>query len=383
MTKLRLTLLWSNCGPYHLARARALAERDGLEPTIIEVHGEDEHHPWGIATGGISVPRYTLTSGDEQRPNDTTLCELLEHTLEEINPDVLISAYHTPVMRAGVRWAKRNGRVSILSFGTTAGDRKRWWLKEWIKKRYISKNFDAAIVPGKPHQRYLNNLGFGNDYIWGPSEVVDNSYFSTKALSVRKAPGKYKKQIGVPENYFLYIGRFSEEKDLPSLLEAFQNCKNNTDNQWGLVLVGDGPQRKELEELVKRGNIRSVFFKGFAQIEELPIYYALANVFILPSSSEAWGLVVNEAMSCGLPILASDTTGCAEDLVQEGGNGFVFKPGSTTGMSELMDKMLIMNEDERQAMGKRSEDIISRYTLKAWADGLETCMKQTLLKNKV
>ena len=87
MTKLRLTLLWSNCGPYHLSRARALAERDGLEPTIIEVNGEDEHHPWGIATGGISVPRYTLTNGHGQRPNDTILSELLEHTLEEIGQE--------------------------------------------------------------------------------------------------------------------------------------------------------------------------------------------------------------------------------------------------------------------------------------------------------
>jgi len=111
----------------------------------------------------------------------------------------------------------------------------------------------------------------------------------------------------------IYVGRFSKEKNLLFLLSAYK--KLNTDD-WGFILVGNGPQYQKLNDFINKNSICNVFLPGFKQKGEIPQYLAVSDVFILASISEPWGLVVNEAMAAGLPVLISKRCGCYSDLIK-------------------------------------------------------------------
>ena len=352
---------------------------EGIEPVIIEIAGQDPRHPWVPEENPPSPARVTLMASAYHNATPREISLKVREKLAEVDPDVVIVAsYDTPPMRAAARWAKSNGRATIVSFGTTRQDRKRWWWKEWVKSWFIRRYFDAAIAPGTPHRQYLVGLGMPNNFIWGPSEVVDNAYFAEEAQKIRSDEGSTRKRLGLPERYFLYVGRMSPEKNLYRLLEAYGRCQATESNGWGLVMVGDGPDYNGLRDASERMGLRAVVWPGFKQLDELPAYYALSNGFVLPSSVEAWGLVVNEAMACGLPVLVSSQSGCAVDLVEEGGNGFTFDHGDVPGLVAHMDRLIAQSDHERLMMGRRSEEIIANYSLEAWAEGLQACIRQTM-----
>jgi len=165
--------------------------------------------------------------------------------------------------------------------------------------------------------------------------------------------------------YFLASARFVEKKNLPRLIQAYaryrqlveneENRKQKAENQdqfqlsefqlsafspWPLVLVGDGPLRSDLCHLLSGLRLKSsILLPGFKQYPELPAFYASAGAFIHASTTEQWGLVVNEAMASGLPVLVSNRCGCATDLVQAGVNGFTFDPCDVEQLAQLMLKI--------------------------------------------
>src|SRR5262249_55512462 len=155
-----------------------------------------------------------------------------------------------------------------------------------------------------------------------------------RAAEIRKREREFRTQYGLPKQYVLSLGRFVPKKNLALLIRAYHrflllNPLTNTH----LVLVGSGPDGPDLMALSKElrlpvfdhssqarvnppSGTPGVHFYGFRQIEENPVFYALADAFILPSLWEEWGLVVNEAMACGLPVVVSEKAGCVEDLLE-------------------------------------------------------------------
>lgn len=132
-------------------------------------------------------------------------------------------------------------------------------------------------------------------------------------------------------------------------------------DNWGLVLVGDGPQRQEIEDYVKQHALKNVLMPGFQQKEDIPKFLAVGDIFVLPSISETWGLVVNEAMAAGLPVLVSKGCGCCTDLVREGINGFSFDPSDNNELLGLMQSV-VDGKYNLMSMGEASLDIIKDYT---------------------
>ena len=130
---------------------------------------------------------------------------------------------------------------------------------------------------------------------------------------------------------------------------------------WDLVLLGTGPLREEMMRHVEREDIGGVNFAGFQQLEDLTGFYAGAGAFVHPALQEQWGLVVNEAMACGLPVLVSRTVGAAYDLVQDGVNGFRFDPRETGELSALLERVSAP-DFPRAAFGEASRRIIADWT---------------------
>ena len=181
-----------------------------------------------------------------------------------------------------------------------------------------------------------------------------------------------RKEYGLPENYFLACARFIEKKNLFTLLRAYRGYRKAArESAWDLVLLGEGPLRSDLCHLIFDLHLHDfVLLPGFKQYEELPVFYALAGAFVHASRSEPWGLVVNEAMASGLPIIVSNKCGCVPELLEEGRNGFSFAPEDVDGLAHLLLRMADLPDMEREQMARRSQQIIASWSVERFAYGL-------------
>jgi glycosyltransferase involved in cell wall biosynthesis len=135
--------------------------------------------------------------------------------------------------------------------------------------------------------------------------------------------------------------------------------------------LGDGELRSSIMSRIARLDlVEDIRLPGFKQYGELPIYYGLASAFVHASTSEQWGLVVNEAMASGLPVLVSKRCGCAPDLVEDGLNGFTFDPCDVEELAGLMQHVAAMTDEQRHAMGHASRLIVADWGPERFADGL-------------
>lgn len=253
---------------------------------------------------------------------------------------------------------------------STAHDEPRVWWKEWLKSRVV-RLYSAALVAGTAHVKYVATLGLNQESAFIGYDVVDNDYFSTQSEQARVAAASLRSQLRLPENYFLASSRFIEKKNLLRLVDAYAAYSEHAgESAWNLVLLGDGPLKPTITDQIARLDVsEKLILPGFKQYNELPIYYGLAHAFIHASTSEQWGLVVNEAMASGLPVLVSCRCGCAPDLVRHGVNGFTFDPYD---VEEITRCMLETSHGEHNlvAMGRASREIIRDWSPEMFAENM-------------
>jgi glycosyltransferase involved in cell wall biosynthesis len=364
---MKLTVLFENFGPYHIARLAALGPRCSL--LAVEQHANSVAYDW---CPSVQVPfrRVTLFErvGVPREAASEQTHRAISEVLSGFGPDVVaVPGWADEQAISAVAWALRHRVPVIVMSESQAIDFPRTKIREWVKRCYLVC-CDGALVGGRPQSDYLVELGMNAARIRVGYDVVDNEYFYLGASRTRANATALRQQHGLPERYFLTSARFIEKKNLPRLIQAFADFLSAIDEQpqesslWHLVVLGDGPLRGELEQRVAALELGSrVLMPGFKQYPELPLYYGLAQAFILPSTTEQWGLVVNEAMASGLPVLVSERCGCARDLVQSGVNGYTFGPRDVSTLAGLMLR-LAENEDRRQAMGEASANLI-----KAWS----------------
>ena len=359
-----VAVLWIDWYPYHLARFAGLNSTPLLAGKVV---GLEMVSGVGVHAGlrfreelPEGLPIETLLPGVSWRDaSKVSLAVAVWRRLNELRPKVvLVPGYYTLPAIAAALWARFHGRSSVLMSETTAFDHRRVRAREWMKKLLIRALFQWAVTGGKAHVRYLRQFGFPRRRIVGCYDVVDNDVIS-RGVAEAQASGCHDR---TSQPSFLFVGRLAEEKNVAGLLRSWVAYRD-AGGTWPLVLAGDGPLRLELEELAHRSRWgHEVTFPGLKSLRELIPFYAAAGCFVLPSTREPWGLVVNEAMAAGVPVLVSRRCGCREDLVAEGENGFSFDPGNEVSLSALLARMEGLAPAERTAMGRRSEEIISRYT---------------------
>ena len=175
-------------------------------------------------------------------------------------------------------------------------------------------------------------------------------------LKITVNPGAY-----LPDTFWSQV-RFVRKKNLMTIIRAFSIYRTQSGAPWELVILGDGEERSTLEATISELQLGEVVhLKGFQSYDRLPAFYALAGALVHASVIEQWGLVVNEAMACGLPVIVSERCGCVPDLVQHGVNGFRFDPLNTQRLADLMSCVASLH-DGRIHMGRQSSDIISLWT---------------------
>jgi glycosyltransferase involved in cell wall biosynthesis len=377
-------LVFENFGPYHLARLRGAAESERI--VGIELWAQSKEYAWHRRD--FSRDCEIMTVAGTAALDHAEMRRKLIACLAHVAPDVLaVPGWADRTVLEAVRWAVDTRTPLVVMSESAAGDAHRYPWREWFK-RQIVKCFGAALVGGRPQAQYLRHLGMPENRTFIGYDAVDNAYFTAGASETKRRASDVRSKYGLPERYFLASARFVPKKNLPQLIKAFAHYRATfqaqgkalEDAPWDLVVIGDGPMMSEIRGLCSELKVdRYVHLPGFRQYQDLPSYYGLAGAFIHTSTVEQWGLVVNEALASELPVLVAASCGCAQDLVEESGNGFTFDPLDSVSMAELMSRISRISDAERSAMGRRGRAIVEEFGPEAFGRGLQAAARAAQL----
>jgi glycosyltransferase involved in cell wall biosynthesis len=251
------------------------------------------------------------------------------------------------------------------------------FIKDFFIK-FIIKNSSGLLYIGKANKEYYLKYGANRKKLFEMPYTVDNDFFQTLSNQFSKNINFQKKRLGLKSDLpiILFASKLIQRKNPLDLLEAFKNIyKNKKIINAYLLFIGDGILRRDLETEIKKFNFQdNIKILGFKNQNELPLYYSLCDVFVLPSSKEPYGLVVNEVLNCQKPIISTSEVGASHDLILHNQNGFIIKPKNIEELSFYLKKFI----DDRglsKKMGKKSLEIIKNWNFKKNVDGIIEALK--------
>jgi glycosyltransferase involved in cell wall biosynthesis len=265
--------------------------------------------------------------------------------------------------------------VTILMLDNRAQDHRRRWFVELAKSIYL-KIFDGFLVSGSDSRDYMQKLGIPLSKIGLGYNCVDNNEIA-RLVAKERSTGQVR---GRTSGYFLSISRLVAKKNVLGLVRAYRSYLNQLPSSATgipLVICGEGPERGAIERLIEESGLEhSVSLVGEASgMEAVARYLAGCKALVLASTAnETWGLVVNEAMAAGCPLLVSTQSGCARDLVDKGLNGFTFDAFDCDNLARHM-LWFSRNEERLEAMGQRSIAIVERFTPAVFATSVSTLVR--------
>lgn len=367
----------------------------------IEVSDQCVEHGWIRERRVVQFQTITLAKeGKGEQLGIWGLSNRLHTELAKFKPQVVfLPGWSCTAAFLAQYWCGIHSVPTVVMSESNSWDAKRLALKEWVKRR-LAYMYSAALVGGTAHKRYMTMLGMPPERVFLGYDVVDNDHFAKNAEEARNRRSEVRGQYGLPENYFLASARFVEKKNLPTLIRAYARYREisakpevgsqksdlrspvfscSSSSPWSLVLLGDGPLKSDLCRLISSlGLQHCVQLPGFKQYDELPVYYGLAGAFVHSSATEQWGLVVNEAMASGLPVLVADRCGCAIDLVEVAKNGFTFNSQDGEQIAQLMQKIAGMEPKERHELGQSGRETISNWSSQRFAQGANAAVTEAL-----
>lgn len=305
----------------------------------------------------LAAHRYNYELVHEGTLEELTLKQRLAGMMDAIRtfkPDVVnLTGYYDVASWMVLFYCKLVGIKTVLSNESTLGDHQRKGLKEQFKA-FIIRQFDGYFNFGTRSAEYLLTLGAKPAQLLVNRNCVDNKRLK-EVFDEEKAVMK-----PAERRNFIFVGRLIPFKNLPNFMDALEMANQAVTQPWGFMILGEGEQQALLLEKSSSLSYPVTFHKGVAW-DDVPRYLAHADVLVLPSSSEPWGLVVNEAMACGMPVAVSKKCGCAIDLVKEGENGFTFDPQDVYEIKDILVKIMDANTDLHR-LGRQSSVIIKEYS---------------------
>jgi glycosyltransferase involved in cell wall biosynthesis len=368
----KLVIITEIIAPYRIPVFNALARRSELDLHVIFLAENDPSvRQWQVYKEEIEFSYQVLPSWRWRLGKHNLLFNRgLRSALTRAKPDALLcGGYNYLACWEAAYWAKAHQVPLLLWSESTAADiRKKYAPIELLKSRFL-RSCAGFVVPGIASAKYLKDLGIPEHRIFTAPNAVDTDRFFRLADESRSNQRPLPLELALPPRYFLYVGRLIKAKGVFDLLDAYAQIDEKIRAKVGLVFVGDGHDASELMQRASRINSGNIHFVGFVHRDGLAQFYTRGQALILPTHSDTWGLVVNEAMSCGLPILTTDVAGCVLDLVQNNWNGFVVRPRDAGALARTMTRLAV-DECLRQEMSIRSRERIKAYSPAAWAAGI-------------
>lgn len=336
--KTTLAFVWSQFAPYHADRCAAVAAALGESYRIvgIEIARRSSVYPWPPASRCVAYEHVTLFPDHtlEEIPRPARLRALLR-ALRRTRTDIaFLCNYERPETLALACLLRLGGKHPHVMFDSKFDDKPRDFSRERWKRRFLAP-YRGALASGARTRSYLTFLGV-------PAERIALGYDTVSIARVHAEAGAPPAPGGAPyeARHFTVVARFVAKKNLTAAIRAYARYRElaraNGKTPRPLVLCGDGPERGALEEEVACRDLADVRFLGFLHAPEVARTLAASLALLLPSVEEQWGLVANEALAMGVPVLASTRAGAVDGLVRAGVNGFLFAPDETEGMAAVM-----------------------------------------------
>ena len=375
--KRRVLILSEIISPYRIPVFNALAQSEGVELHVVFLSETDASlRQWRVYKDEVRFSYEVLPSARFRAGKSNLLLNWkLRSCLEKFAPEAIICGGYNYVASWETLWWANRHDVEVILWSESNRRDARAGLA-WVEslKTYFLSHCDRFVVPGKASGEYLQSLGSPEQNISIAPNAVDNDWFRGQAESIRQRASEFRARLALPSRFLVFVGRLVPEKGVFDLLDAYARLAEGVQSSGiqlkvGLVFAGDGPSRAELERRARRIHSGNVCFPGFLHREDLAGLYGCAEGLVLPTHSDAWGLVVNEAMACGLPVIVTSVAGCSTDLVDDGWNGYVVPPRNPEKLREAIDS-LVQDSQLRQKMGARSLERIRDYSPDACAEGL-------------
>lgn len=347
--KIKLGVVASHPIQYQVPWFRKLAER--MDLTVFFAHQPDARAQ-GAGFGKAFVWDVDLLSGYRHEflanmaktPGTSYFfgCDtpaVAERITEEKFDAVILTGWNLKCYWQASKVCRTLG-IPVVVRGDSQLGTPRSKVKQLVKEvvyRILLRQFDGFLCVGARNREYLKHYGVGDARIFSAPHFVDNDWFAARAAQGN--PARVRTGWGCRENdaVVMFAGKFIQEKRALDLLHAVASMPES--GRPLVVMVGAGRLESNLRDAASGAGIQ-VVFTGFKNQSELPELYAAADAIVLPSFSETWGLVVNEAMACGVPVVVSDACGCAPDLVEVGVTGFTYPCGDVAALAECLKEIV-------------------------------------------
>lgn len=365
----RITLLTNIPAPYRLAVWDHLDKLTRGRTKVLFIAPSESRRKWPVPIAHMAFDWRFLSHGpDPGRPlsQAASAVAMLVELFRDWPQTVICGGYDSVAAWICFCWCKLFQKRFVLWLESNARDsRESSRVKHMLKKWFVSRA-DAIAAAGKATVEYVTSLGAQQERIFLAPFGGDMKLFSRHSHMPDPLPAKH--QLGLPPRLILYAGRLVRAKGIYVLFDAFQRISTELPGT-GLLIVGHGPEERALRERARSLSLESVYFLGPQPYRRMPDYYVLADVLVLPSFSEPWGFVVNEAFACGVPAIVSRVAGACDDLIVDGETGFAIDPGNPC---ELADRVLCVLKDPslRARMSENCRRRIQAFSAEACAEGL-------------
>ena len=343
-----------------------LASKD-IELYALELFGKGSPYSFDSYTNDKTWWSCLFPDNDSGELSKKLIAHAVFTALDKIKPDIVIASSIVFYAGAlGMRWAKKNAKKFVMFDDAKPWQVKRNFLVQAIKNALI-KQADALWLPSPDYNdayRYMQKAG--TDFFYGYN-CIDNDLFKRAGINT------------LNHGNILCVARLVPIKNIENLLRAWQLIEQRNSN-YKLVIVGSGPEAENLLALAKTLELNRVDFAGSVNNNDIDSYYKTADVLVLPSLSETWGLVVNEAMASGLPVLLSNKVNASESLLQEGINGFGFEPTDVNQMADTMLNYIGLKQKARQKMATASLNIIDNMSYAKMSEQLIAIIPKIMSK---
>ena len=378
---LKLRIFVTHPVQYHVPLWRGLAAHPALD---VKVFYFSDHSVRGGLDPGFGVPvswdvdmlsgyahEFLAREQDLTAPASVRIPDVRALLAREKPDWVLFGGYMFGFERQLALWSRRAGARVLLraEFSDSSYGRRSAWkaaLRDATLRAFYSR-VDRFCYPGRGGLRHLLRLGVPEPRCYFSPYSVDDSLIARAKAEITRESAR--ESLGLPDgcHALLFSGKLIPRKAPLTLLDALERTPSR--DKLALIVLGDGELRREFEARARPLLGERLILPGFVNQSQLGRYFRAADSLVLPSLHETWGLVVNEAMHYGLPVLVSDGVGCHFDLVQEGVTGHVHRVGDAAQLAEHIAR-LSQDPARTRHMGAQAERLVSRYRMQRSLGGV-------------
>jgi glycosyltransferase involved in cell wall biosynthesis len=357
--------------PYRSPLLDRVAARDEVDLTVIYAARTVAGRTWVVEPQhrAVILDGFTVPGISGALRHDYPVTPGIWHALRDARPDcVVVSGWSTFASQAALGWCRLLGVPYVLLVEShDAGPKPGWrrWIKETVVPPVV-RGAASVLVTGSLARESMLALGAVPDHVRVFANTIDVARWGENADRLAERRGELREALGLSDDDVAVVtaGRLAPEKGIDVLLEAARQAGAVA------VVVGDGPARGRLAEIDPNAR-----FTGDQPWESVLEAYVAADVFALLSRHEPWGVVVNEAAACGLPLVLSERVGAARDLLREGENGFLVPADDVSAAAEALGR-LAGDPELRQRMGARSRELAQSFGYEPSVENLLAAVRE-------